>query len=666
MIRTARLRRLPRRRPAAEALEGRQLLAASFGAPRTVAVGDIQQAAVGRLTGDGRDDLVIAEGGTNPGIYVKLSNGDGTFRAPVKVATTLGFNNAYPQGVFALGDFLGDGKLDVAFSPDGRSVEVLPGRGDGTFGAPIVTPGVNSGGTISVIATADFNGDGKADLLLKVEGPDPIAGGLVDEVALGRGDGTFAAKPVDVNNMGFTPVVADFNGDGPADLATVGPVPASNYDAGGPGGIQFGHTDGTFTGVIPPHAGADAIGFYPYLAADFNGDGKPDVVTRAVSGYMGEEPGGPIAVALNRGDGTFGPSRPLVDPALTAGFEAAVAADFNGDGKLDLVVACKGSLASPGESFFLLAGDGDGTFRPPAFLRSSDTAGVGTILAGDFNGDGKPDVVALSARVYGPNGLPEPRSLIALLNSPAVPPTVSGHLDPASDTGASHTDGITANATPTFAGRATPGATITLSAHRLGVPGAVTVARTTARADGSWRATASRLRAGVYTVTATATLDGRSATALLLGGSTPLQVVTAPPEITAVALDARSGRLTVTFAAPGPGGLDRSLPSHPAAIALSPGCGRNRPLAITAVTLANLPGHPGTQTLVATLAGGRPLGPGRYTLRIAAAGVRDVAGNPLDGAFRGSFPSGNGRAGGDFVARFLVAGGRAGRPIPLR
>jgi len=68
----------------------------------------------------------------------------------------------------------------------------------------------------------------------------------------------------------------------------------------------------------------------------------------------------------------------------------------------------------------------------------------------------------------------------------------------------------------------------------------------------------------------------------------------------------------------------------------------------------------------ATLAGGRPLGPGPYTLRIAAAGVRDVAGNPLDGAFRGSFPSGSGRAGGDFVARFLVAGGRAGRPIPVR
>jgi large repetitive protein len=85
-----------------------------------------------------------------------LGNGDGTFQAAVNYAV-----GSWPSSV-AVGDFKGDGKLDLAVTNSGsNNVSVLLGNGDGTFGA---TVNYGAGSGPASLAVGDFNGDGKPDL----------------------------------------------------------------------------------------------------------------------------------------------------------------------------------------------------------------------------------------------------------------------------------------------------------------------------------------------------------------------------------------------------------------------------------------------------------------------------------------------------------------------
>ena len=656
MIRTARLRKLPRRRPAAEALEGRQLLtAALFQAPTTIAQGTIIQVAVGDLNGDGKPDLVLVEGGKASGLYVDLNEGNGTFGAPVKVADSAAAASyvitfsPLPANLVALGDFNGDGKLDVAVAGNdhGRTVSVLPGLGDGTFGAPITSAVGTSQPDAStqtlIYAVGDFRNDGKLDIVLD------------GAVALGNGDGTFgrATKLPGFTLTAFSAVVGDFNGDGKLDIAQQGELISGGFptDTTSYPGILYGNGDGTFK--APVHTNA------PSIVANLDNQGGLDGVSLTGQGY----------VLLNQ-NGTFPTAQPIPlagpAPGTLPSPLAGAFGNFNGDPAPDLVLG-RGTSSTSTSEISVFANPGNGVLQPLTDLPTSGPAPI-SLASADFNGDGRDDVLALTpagtdgGRPFGPFTL----SLFLNTGAHLTPPAfVSGALDPASDTGASHTDAITADTTPAFLGQAAPGASIAIFAHRIGSAGTNRVATATAGADGSWRATTSALPAGAYTITATATLGGSSASATLLGGSKPLQIVTAPPVVTSVVLDPLGGRLIITFAGAAPGGLDRSILKELTAIALSPGFGRNPGRAVTAATLSAPTGPSEAQTLVLTLDGGRRLGPGPYTLVIAGSRIHDIAGNPLDGAFRGSFPSGAGRAGSNFTARFLVGFGRATRPIPL-
>ena len=171
--------------------------------------------AVGDLNHDGVADIVVANEGTQQGgdygsVAVLLGKGDGTFAKPV-----LYHAGKVPHSV-VLGDFNGDGNLDVAVGSQSKQIHVLLGNGDGTFGASIA-----SAGGSNVIAAADFNGDGKLDLV--------TARGDVS-VLLGNGDGTFQ-RPVDFPVRGFPTnlTVADFNHDGKPDIATIETVHFSSF-----------------------------------------------------------------------------------------------------------------------------------------------------------------------------------------------------------------------------------------------------------------------------------------------------------------------------------------------------------------------------------------------------------------------------------------------------
>jgi hypothetical protein len=265
--------------------------------------------AVGDFNGDGKLDLVVGNTWTNTlGVY--LGNGNGTFGPPGTIAMA-----GAPYGL-AVADLNHDGKLDLvatdgsSTSVPGQTIEVLLGKGDGSFQTPTVyTVAANP----QAIAIADFNGDGYLDVAVANYDGNSVS------ILLGRGDGTFGlASNVATNQGPRSLVVSDFNGDGKLDLAS-----ANNVS--GDISILLARGDGTFLPANNIWTGSPAT----FLAvADFNGDGKADLaVTQVWTDNLG--------VLLGLGDGTFRPTSSFITGVSPLGLAVG---DFNRDGKNDIVV----------------------------------------------------------------------------------------------------------------------------------------------------------------------------------------------------------------------------------------------------------------------------------------------------------------------------------------
>lgn len=267
--------------------------------------------------------------------------------------------NGGPWSV-GIGDFNGDGRPDLAipnFMYPGfgsNTVTIMLNNGDGTFrSGQVYTAGIWP----KDVAVGDFNGDGKADLLVM-----GIPNGTTSAILLGNGDGTFQANGQYL--VGGTSVaIADFNGDGNADALIVGAQP-SGAGAGGSFALQLGNGDGTFRAPVYHSSSPGQI-----TVGDFNSDGKEDIAITCCGGGM--------AVQLGNGDGTF---QPYTLYSSSEGGYGIVAGDFNADGKLDLAVA-------NGDSIVVYLGHGDGSFQSPLI---SYVGGLTESLAvGDFNSDGR-------------------------------------------------------------------------------------------------------------------------------------------------------------------------------------------------------------------------------------------------------------------------------------
>jgi hypothetical protein len=295
------------------------------------------------------------------------------------------YETGIAPGTPVLTDLNGDAFKDLLVINQGKSgtngtvgagVSVFTGMPDGTFASVGL---IATGGPTSQIAVADFNGDGRNDFVVGNTGQAPL------RVFLADGPAHFAAGVLTppVGSVGGI-ATGDFDGDGRMDLAVLDQ--AANHVL-----ILAGTGTGGFTIAGSMPAGTRPLDM---AVADVDGDGALDVIVADGGALCSPVPCnlGPGDTLLFRGHGDLTFLSPVSLLPEAPSFKLA-AADFDGDGHIDVVVSAAAGPSSP-SGMLLLRGRGFDGFESAVVL-SSAFGFSQQLLARDLDADGIPDVVDL-------------------------------------------------------------------------------------------------------------------------------------------------------------------------------------------------------------------------------------------------------------------------------
>jgi FG-GAP-like repeat/Abnormal spindle-like microcephaly-assoc'd, ASPM-SPD-2-Hydin len=331
----------------------------------------------GLITAAGTESITVTNPGDPTSNVLFLPVGTAVIGAPEYTNASGSPFSAGSVEQLTVADFNGDGKPDLVGTAPGVAI-VWISQGNGTFAegaaftsGAVYLPGSSYPTIIAPFSTVagDFNGDGKTDVAVICQ---PF--GVI--IFLGNGQGGFNPQAYDPQTnlplgmiTGGQPqygATGDFNNDGILDLAI------ANQDS--TVSILLGQGGGAFSPSysVNPNQGA----LWGIAAGDFNGDGIVDLV---VSGFGANT----VTALLGNGQGGFTPQTPVMTGASPLGLTIG---DFNADGKLDVAVADAGSNAVS-----ILLGNGDGTFTAGSPVTVGTTPYA--VAAGDLNGDGKLDLV---------------------------------------------------------------------------------------------------------------------------------------------------------------------------------------------------------------------------------------------------------------------------------
>lgn len=284
----------------------------------------------------------------------------------------------------AVADMNKDGNPDILVTnADDESISVLLGDGTGKFHQAAGSP-FHAGHLPNDLAIADMNGDGNLDLIVANHQSPYLS------IFLGDGNGGFRlapGSPVDVHSQPHPHgiAVADFNGDGKPDVVT---------DSWGNNQIELLLGDGK-GGLITP-ARYFPTGHRPYelvRSADFNRDGQPDIVTTNLDDDT-------VTILLGDGKGHFheAPGSPF--PAGGKPWQVAID-DLDGDGNADLIIIpYQRDLTNEAQNAVtVLRGDGKGSFtsRRGSPLPLGTCRGPNSVSAGDLAGTGHRSIVVACA-----------------------------------------------------------------------------------------------------------------------------------------------------------------------------------------------------------------------------------------------------------------------------
>jgi len=331
--------------------------------------------AVADLNKDTKQDLVVSSKGAGL-VSVLLGNGSGNFQTP-RTFTVPRANN------LSLADVNSDGNTDLLVTQGNLSdIALLLGDGAGNFGPLKHVP---SGRNATTVLAGDFNHDGKADYITANGDSNTVS------VVLGKGNATFIDIGPAVASNGASSnqiIAADFNNDGFTDLAQVNTGIEPPF--GSSVSIMLGKSGG---GVLPGKVIAlGKNGPTALAAADLNNDGHLDLAVTTFGDISQNSPS--LVILLGNGDGTFGAPKQFVPGPGNP--KSIAIADFNRDGKLDAVIAQDPRGFGVG-GVSLLLGNGLGGFGTQKLIATVGIGQLSTIVAGDFNRDGKNDIAYLSA-----------------------------------------------------------------------------------------------------------------------------------------------------------------------------------------------------------------------------------------------------------------------------